>query len=277
MIYLGRDSFYDEEENQHYFILKIGYTADENRDKRLLNYTSHNPSFKFISIILGGSEEHERKIHYKFRKYLILGREWFEYKDEILDFFKISTLEDIDKIFLPERQIPNLEIRYPEVEIQESWDLKIQEFFRYWNSMKKVYVDRIKYMCEFLIQFPEFTERILMNLKETDKIRQHIFTLGPEKIMSLGYNLTRINQAMGIIVFDRSNLDREIYTKFKPGDKYSKANLKAILGNIYEEVGYKATPKANDIGNWFEIKQIQFTNKETGKRDMGFELLKSRT
>lgn len=273
MIYLGRDSFYDEEKNQHYFILKIGYTADENKDQRLLNYTSHNPSFKFISIILGGSEEHEKKIHYKFKEYRISGREWFEYRDEILDFFKTSTLEDVDKISLPEKQIPKLEFRYPKIEIQESWDLKVQEFFRCWNLMKKVYVDRIRYMCEFLIQFPETTEYILMNLKEPDKIRQHILTLGPERIMSLGYNLTQINQAMGIVIFDRELLAKRIYSRFHLGDRYSKANLKAILGNIYEEVGYKATPKASDLENWFEIKRINILNSITGKRDNGFEII----
>ena len=157
-------------------------------------------------------------------------------------------------------------------ELREGENEYVMQFFKQYSSLT-TYVDRLQFACEFLLQFPEATEGILMNLKETDKIRQHILALGPDKCKSLGYNLTRINQTIGIIMFDRNLLDREIYSKFNPGDKYSKADLKNILKNIYENTGYKATPKANDIGNWFEIKQIQFSNKETGKRDMGFELL----
>lgn len=274
-LYLGRDSFYDEEKDQHYFILKIGYTADENRDRRLLSYTSHNPSFKFLAEIPGGTEEQERKLHYKFREYLCHGNEWFKYQDEIIEFFKSCSLEEIDKIELPVKS-SKTEERYPKVIVLEDWDFEVQEFFKHWNSMNKVYVDRIKYMCEFLLQFPEYTECILKNLKETDKIRQHYIALGPKRIIELNYNITRINQEMGIVMFDRTSLDKEIYSTFKVGERYSKKNLKTVLGNIYSDLNYKATPKANDIGNWFEIKQIQFSNKETGKRDMGFELISSK-
>ena len=69
-------------------------------------------------------------------------------------------------------------------------------------------------------------------------------------------------------------LDTKIFENFTIGNKYTKEFLKSKLSEIYKEVGYQKTAKANDIEKWFEVKTLLVTNKETGKRDSCFYLMK---
>lgn len=89
MIYLIKSAGYDENENLIH-LLKIGYTEDNNRDRRFNAYKLHNPTCKILYELPELTEEDEKNIQYKFRKYLYIdyGREWFEYNDEIVNFFK---------------------------------------------------------------------------------------------------------------------------------------------------------------------------------------------
>ena len=67
-----------------------------------------------------------------------------------------------------------------------------------------------------------------------------------------------------------------VYQEFKIGEKYTMSWIKEKLGEIYIALGYKGCPKASDIERWFDIKACQILNKETGKRDHGFEILKKK-
>ena len=84
MIYLIKSAGYDENENLIH-LLKIGYTEDNNRDRRFNAYKLHNPTCKILYELPELTEEDEKNIQYKFRKYLYIdyGREWFEYNYEI--------------------------------------------------------------------------------------------------------------------------------------------------------------------------------------------------
>jgi hypothetical protein len=63
---------------------------------------------------------------------------------------------------------------------------------------------------------------------------------------------------------------------FEIGRKYTKSNLKEMLGEIYQSIGLSKTPKASDLDSYFDIKPCLITNKETGKRDNGFEIIKKK-
>lgn len=88
MIYLIKSSGYDENENLIH-LLKIGYTEDSRKEGRFNAYKLHNPTCKILFEIPELTENDEKNIQYKFRKYLYTdyGREWFEYNDEIVNFF----------------------------------------------------------------------------------------------------------------------------------------------------------------------------------------------
>ena len=67
-----------------------------------------------------------------------------------------------------------------------------------------------------------------------------------------------------------------ILTTFLPDNKYLKSDIKETLRKIYEDCGYNKTPKASDLEEYFELRSCQIKNKETGKKDHGFEILKKK-
>lgn len=92
MIYLIESAGYEVRENNsisYFKLLKIGYTEDNNKDKRFLQYKLHNPTCQVLYEIPEATEDYEKRIQYKFRDLLFenYGREWFKYDESIIDFF----------------------------------------------------------------------------------------------------------------------------------------------------------------------------------------------
>ena len=56
----------------------------------------------------------------------------------------------------------------------------------------------------------------------------------------------------------------EIYRLFKVGNRYIKSDIKSTLKNIYEIHGYKKSAKANDLEQYFIIKDILTSDKKHG-------------
>ncbi len=97
MIYLIKSSGYKELSDgsiESFFLLKIGYTEDSNKNTRFSQYRMHNPTCKILYEVPGLTEEDEKNVQYRFRKYLYpeYGMEWFEYNKEIVDFFSDSNV-----------------------------------------------------------------------------------------------------------------------------------------------------------------------------------------
>lgn len=101
MIYLIETTYYNKETKEILDLLKIGYTKDSAKEIRFMAYKMHNPGFNLLFEIHNATEDHEKRIQYKFRNLLYenYGREWFKYDEEIIDFFKnIKSLEELDKL-----------------------------------------------------------------------------------------------------------------------------------------------------------------------------------
>ena len=81
-------------------LLKIGYTGESSKKNRFATYKMHNPLSEVLFTIPEGTEKHEKALHYLFRKYLYqdYGNEWFNYNEEIINFFSThTTRESLDK------------------------------------------------------------------------------------------------------------------------------------------------------------------------------------
>ena len=76
------------------FILKIGYCRDDREKVRTTAYMTENPTIMILYTIPGGTEQDEKNLHHRFRKYLVYGNEWFSYEQEILDFFTTHTTKE---------------------------------------------------------------------------------------------------------------------------------------------------------------------------------------
>lgn len=97
--------------------------------------------------------------------------------------------------------------------------------------------------------------------------------LGPDRCRACGYIKTDIEKEFRDLKFNKQDLADRIYDIFKINEKYTKSEIKDTLKNLYTELGYNKTPKANDLEKYFEIKLCKVT-VETGKQDNGFKIIK---
>jgi len=145
----------------------------------------------------------------------------------------------------------------------------ITKFFK----ESKDFPNKMKLLCE--TDLTDLERGVLLDqLPLTYK--NYYETLGPERCKALGYNKTDLEKEYSDLQFDISKLQEEIYKEFQVSIRYSKSETKEKLSQIYSSLGYNKTPKANDLEEYFEIKECRVLNAETGKRDAGFELIKKK-
>lgn len=136
MIYLIKSAGYNEK-GDFIHLLKIGYTEDNNKDKRFQLYKLHNPTCKVLYEIPNLPEDIEKRIQYKFRglKYNEYGNEWFYYSEDIINFFK--DIDNIDLESLPKSP------RRQEIEFTNLKN-EVIEIIKYLFLTKKEYLDYLE-------------------------------------------------------------------------------------------------------------------------------------
>ena len=171
MIYVIESSGYkkkDSGERVYFSILKIGFTEDSNKERRYGSYRNHNPCSEVLFEIPGGTEDHEKRLHYKFRDLLLYGNEWFKYDQKIIDYFNSGvTLVDFES--LPKN--PGRE-NYQYKEIRKSIR-KINYYFFETRSEADNYLEKV---CEILgdkLSRDSYFELIKRDLGE-DKVNQYL-------------------------------------------------------------------------------------------------------
>ena len=147
----------------------------------------------------------------------------------------------------------------------EDINLRLNEFYSYTSG-----IDRLKFLCSL----PETV--ILSCLPHLPEEYINYYTvLGIERIKANGYNISDIRKEYESTLGNQEiNIRDHIIPAFIVGEIYSKAEVKKKLGEIYTSTGYSKTPRAVDLGEYFVIKNCMITNKETGKRDNCYQILK---
>mgnify|MGYP000304290898 FL=1 len=135
-------------------------------------------------------------------------------------------------------------------------------------------LEKFKMLCEYPVS-KEVIQIVLDQIADSDEIKSYYLLLGPDRLKKLHYNITNIRRELGIVTFSPELLNNTIHQNFNPGEKYTLANLKAKLGDLYSSISYTAVPKANDILEYFEVKEVQNTMLVDGvkKRIRSYELL----
>lgn len=151
---------------------------------------------------------------------------------------------------------------------------EVSEFLRVYTKLSTIH-DKLKMLCEYGLS-SDAIDIVLGQIADSDEIKSYYTTLGSSKLKSLSYNSTNIKKYLGIVTFSPELLVNTIHQNFNPGEKYSLSNLKVKLGDLYSSISYTAVPKANDILNYFEVKEYMTTEVVDGKkkRVRGYELLK---
>ena len=155
---------------------------------------------------------------------------------------------------------------------------EVSEFLRIYTGLNTIY-DKLKLLCEYGLS-QDGIDIVLGQINDSDEIKSYYTTLGPQRLKGMGYHLTKIKKALGIVTFSYELLKSTIYSEFKVGNKLTLANIKDRLEYLYSSIGYDKTAKAKDLENYFDVKLIYISilDEETGKKKQtkGYELIKKK-
>lgn len=116
---------------------------------------------------------------------------------------------------------------------------------------KTVFIDKMKFLCESDLGDCE----ISIILDQIPLIYKNYYqTLGPERCKAFGYEKNKLEKELELQKFDKGGIRGELDFVFKVGEIYSLSDIKDKLGTLYDTLGYKKTPKATDLKEYYEVK-----------------------
>ena len=153
-------------------------------------------------------------------------------------------------------------------------NMKLYEFlYKFFNETSQ-FTERMKLLCDYSF----CGEDLRAALKSIPIIYSNYYTiLGPEIIKSLSYQRSKLEKEYSSLMNNQDNKESLLdllILNFKIGEKYPLVFIKNTLREIYEKLGLTLSPKASDLVNYFDIKKVLISNKETGKKDHGYEIIK---
>ena len=179
--------------------------------------------------------------------------------------FEIQEYDYADRVSVLSRIDENYNIS----ENKDKIDATINNFKYQYTT----FVDKMKYLCGQKENLSEDEYSVVLSLVPME-YSNYITTLGIDLIKSKSYkkgdldiefkNLSK-NQLVS------STLKMKIINEFNVGKRYTKAEIKEKLREIYSSLGYKKTAKATDLEQWFEVKAVLINRK-----DNGFEIIKKK-
>ena len=134
---------------------------------------------------------------------------------------------------------------------------EVEEFFYQYDKLT-LFKEKLKFLCEYDMS-DEARNIALEQIGEHDNIRSYYTTLEPERLRALGYDRYKIERELGVVVFSKELLTRTIFKNFNLGDRIPNSDIKSTLANLYNSINYKASPKATDLSEYFEIKKLKVT------------------
>ena len=148
---------------------------------------------------------------------------------------------------------------------------RIGSFILELQDTSKSLQSRIKYLCET----KDFTddEKKLIASQTSIVFDQYYNLVGPERCKALGYNTSRLNTEISNLSIPEDKIKDTFLNTFGVGEKYTKADLKEKVKELYEKLGYQKNPKATDLQEYFDIRSIKLKSP-SGKWENGFEILK---
>ena len=151
----------------------------------------------------------------------------------------------------------------------------LQEF-----EEQQYFTGKMKYLYSIHMD-EDIAKQVLDNIYDT-RFAKYYWTISASRAGSLNYQSGKLEEEYQAITNpkDTSILDTKLKNKiistFSLNARYSKADVKEILKKIYSDLKYDKTPKANDLEQYFELKECKVLNSDTGKRDAGFEIIKKK-
>ena len=212
----------------------------------------------------------------------------YNYKD---DYVAVNTHAGSDLIPVINKLVMVSEIRAFQVQ-QVDYKDRFTVFKTIGSEFLENNLEIEDFICEFnlLTQFPAKMKFLVNNnfskgvedfiLDQIPLVyKNYINVLGKDRIKALAYRKYSLEEEYNRVKINQNNTSnflQILYSNFCIGNIYLKSDIKIILGDIYKESGISMSPKASDLEKYFELRPCKVTNKETGKRDHGFEILKKK-
>lgn len=147
---------------------------------------------------------------------------------------------------------------------------ELEKFFKEYKEQKnRIY--KLKYLCEYCERVGNTS--ILQHIEEK-RFSDYINVLGLDACKAVWYNTYLLDKKLSVMSFDVTKIQEELSKEFEVGQSYTKADIKEKISGVYKKLGYKASPKATDLENYYDIKHCQ-VNLGT-KRVHGFKILKEK-
>ena len=181
-----------------------------------------------------------------------------DYQDTLTVTKAITSLENLDTVVSEYRDENELILK----------NFLDNQFYATYNFSLK-----LKFYCEFRDKYkdnPVIMEGLLHRVTNP-KIHQFYNYFGTSGCRARHYRENELDK----IWRDSTRSDKlafEIYSTFKEGDRYSKADIKEILRGIYQKLSLSRSPKASDLKDYFELSKTNITTPEGVKS--GFKLKK---
>lgn len=157
------------------------------------------------------------------------------------------------------------------VDYKDKDDQALDDFMIKFTSTN-IFLNRMKLYCEFMDENRD-NEYLIDSLNYRIgemKYRNYYNLFGTEGCRSVGYVEGRLISMIEDIM-KKDSLRAAIIKKFPVKSRFSRKYVKDALGKIYNEFGISVTPKATDLGEYLELREIKV--QESGKRVNGFEII----
>ena len=120
-----------------------------------------------------------------------------------------------------------------------------------------------KYQTKVTLSLPSKSEKlesdVVFVLDKSTSAQIENQALEMLKKLRMQIDKTDAKVKVGIVIFNKELLINTIFTNFNVGDKLNQIDIKQKLFDLYTSISYTATPKATDLGNYFEIKKCKIT------------------
>ena len=161
---------------------------------------------------------------------------------------------------------------YTQEEYRDKDDKIVSDFLDNHFYMTGIFEEKMKMYCEFMDTYQDNVYILDQIIHKVDpKFKTYYDLYGTSGCRSVSYQEIYLKRKIGDIVLE-DKLKSEIINTFPVKTKITKKEIKQKLSDIYKKLGITRSPKASDLGNYLELKDVLIP-ASSGKRDRGHEVI----